>query len=120
MAAGIRSWLGDRARRRRLAVLPACQIVYSVSMLAWWALETPDWRLIPVFSVPLIASGIIARRVNEKHRRRQMDLPILGPLRDGADGDGDGPDGRPSRRPNRAVPGRPAPTGSRPGGGGAG
>ena len=113
MAAGIRSWLGDRARRRRLAVLPACQIVYSVSMLAWLALEEPDWRLAAVIVTPVIASGIIAHRVNEKHRRRQLDRPVLGPLRDG-------PDGRPSRRPNRAAPGRPAATGSRPGGGGAG
>lgn len=113
MLAEIHSWLGDRARRRLLAVLPAGQIVYSVSMLARWAPETPDWRLIPVFSVPLIASGVIAHRVNEKHRRRQMDRPVPGALRDG-------PDGRRSRRPGRAAPGRPAVTGSRPGGGGAG
>lgn len=86
MLAKIHSWLGDRARRRRLAVLLACQIVYSVSMLAWWALETPDWRLIPVFSVPLITSGVIAYRVNEKHRRRQQERPVLGTtLRDGPD-----------------------------------
>ncbi len=86
MAAGIRSWLGDRARRRRLAVLLACQIVYSVSMLAWLALEEPDWRLAAVVVTPLVASGVVAHRVNEKHRRRQQDRPVLGTtLRDGPD-----------------------------------
>lgn len=109
---GVRSWFGDRARCRRLAVLLACQITYSVSMLAWFALEEPDWRLAAVVAVPVIASGVIAHRVHEKHRRRQQDRPVLGPLRDG-------PDGCRSRRPGRAAPGRWTATGSRPGGGGA-
>ena len=82
---GIRSWFGDRARRRRLVGLLACQITYSVSMLAWLALEEPDWRLAAVVAVPVIASGVIAHRVHEKHRRRQQDRPVLGLLRDGPD-----------------------------------
>lgn len=83
--AKIRSWFRDRARRRRLAVLLACQITYSVSMLAWLALEEPDWRLAAVVAVPVIASGVIAHRVHEKHRRRQQARPVLGLLRDGPD-----------------------------------
>ena len=86
MLAKIHSWLGDRARRRRIGVLLACQIVYSVSMLAWLALEEPDWRLAAVVLAPVIASGVIAHRVNEKHRRRQQERPVLGTtLRDGPD-----------------------------------
>ena len=83
MLTQIHSWLGDRARRRRMLVLLACQVVYSTSFIGWWMSqrETPDWRLAPVFLAPLIASAVVMHRVNEKHRRRREDLPTPGTVR---------------------------------------
>lgn len=83
MLTQIHSWLGDRARRRRMLVLLACQVVYSASFIGWWMSqrEAPDWRLAPVFLAPLIASAVVMHRVNEKHRRRREDLPTPGTVR---------------------------------------
>lgn len=87
MLAEIRSWLGDRARRRRIVVLLACQVVYSASFVGWWMTrrEAPDWRLIPVFLAPLVASAVVAHRVNERHRRQTEDLPTPRAIRHAPD-----------------------------------
>lgn len=43
--------------------------------------EAPDWRLIPVFLAPLVASAVVMHRVNENRRRRREDLPTPGAIR---------------------------------------